>query len=130
MNSLNELFDQILRSEQSFRERLDKLRERRLSQLAALDLHVMHTPAHMHAHPPCSYTVSSKVQGLQLELKALREEVESTEGELVLKNQKLADAETEAKIMKVWHDVLSTQARELQLVEETSEKNLVSQVPL
>ena len=126
MNSLNELFDQILRSEQSFRERLDKLRERRLSQLAALDLHVMHTPA----HSPCSYTVSSKVQDLQLELKALREEVESTEGELVLKNQKLADAETEAKIMKVWHDVLSTQARELQLVEETSEKNLVSQVPL
>eukprot|EP00731_Ephydatia_muelleri_P020824 Em0013g551a len=95
MNSLNELFDQILRSEQSFRERLDKLRE-----------------------------LSSKVQDLQLELKALREEVESIEGELVLKNQKLADAETEAKIMKVWHDVLSTQARELQLVEETSEKNL------
>ena len=88
-----------------------------------------HTRTYVHIHP-CSYTVSSKVQDLQLELKALREEVESTEGELVLKNQKLADAETEAKIMKVWHDVLSTQARELQLVEETSEKKLVSQVPL
>lgn len=82
-----------------------------------------HIHSHTHIHP---HTVSSKVQDLQLELKALREQVESTEGELVLKNQKLADVETEAKITKVWLDVLSTQAKELQLVQETSVKNSVS----
>ena len=81
-----------------------------------------------HTHTTQTHTVSSKVQDLQLELKALREQVESTEGELVLKNQKLADAETEAKMMRVRHGVLSAQVSEQQQVQETLEKNSVSHV--
>ena len=90
---------------------------------------IPHIFTQLSTHAYHTHTVSSQVQDLQLELKSLREQAGSAEGELVLKNQKLADAETEARMMRVRRDVLALQAKELQQTQGALERSSVSLMP-
>lgn len=84
MSILNDLFEQIIQSEERIRERFSKLR-----------------------------AVNSEIQGTVVKYQDFTDELKSLKGLLVLKNQRLAEEELNLKWFTIQEDVLNKERKEL-----------------
>ncbi|XP_031563038.1 structural maintenance of chromosomes protein 2-like [Actinia tenebrosa] len=85
MSVLNDLFKQILYSEECVRERFSRLR-----------------------------SINEDIQSLQLQIRDAEDELKSLQGSVVLKNQRLAEEEEKLKSLRIKKNVTDEQRKELE----------------
>lgn len=72
------------------------------------------------------FAVSSRIQQCQVELQQMRERTHALQGELVVKNMKLADMEVKCKLLCVCKNILQEQRDTLYKSKRQLAKELVS----
>lgn len=129
---LNELFDEILDSEKSFKEKVDRLRTCERTQLvnspsgARVFTELLYITSDS-PHCPCNLsTVTENIEKSQKELDAAKGELETLQGEMLVKSQRLSELKVDVCSQDVLVGVLREQERALRVEKEELEGQLAT----